>query len=72
MSDFDLYDGQNCRCGNDPMCTNCGSGAAYAAQCEAEEQARQHYEEQARVWAEEQEREMLAQERAQVVRQAND
>lgn len=40
MSDFDKYDGQNCRCGNDPACYNCGSGQAYEDQLQQEEAAK--------------------------------
>lgn len=32
MSDFDAYEGQNCRCGNDPGCTNCNAGHVFAQQ----------------------------------------
>ena len=31
MSDFDLYEGQNCKCGNDPACTACGANELYEA-----------------------------------------
>lgn len=48
MSDFDLYEGQNCRCGNDPMCNNCGSGAAYEQQCQLEAELEQNYQEMMR------------------------
>lgn len=40
MSDFDLYPGQGCRCGNDPQCYQCGSGQAYEEQIQQEEAAR--------------------------------
>jgi hypothetical protein len=64
MSDYDLYPGQNCPCGNDSGCTNCGSGAEAERQWlewqERREAERIHQEE----WA----REMEAQERAQIVR----
>lgn len=68
MSDFDLYPGQGCRCGNDPACFNCGSGPAYQAQIEQEEHYRQEMERQ---YSEELAREMEAQERAQIVRQSD-
>ena len=48
MSDFDLYDGQACPCGNDPACYQCGSGPACELHLAQEEAHREQMEEQER------------------------
>jgi hypothetical protein len=47
MSDFDLYHGQNCPCGNDSGCNNCGSGAEAERQWQEEMARQQEAEERA-------------------------
>jgi len=42
MSDFDKFPGQNCACGNDPNCYNCGSAEAFEQQIQYEQEKKQY------------------------------